>query len=175
MEMAFPSIGRIADVAHPSAKIVYEIQYSPMSLEEAKGRCKDYEALGWTVIWILHDQTFNKGRRRPVERFLRSKICYYSNMDRKGNGVIYDCSGPYQPICPVNLAARRSPIPSCKWPALLTNRAKTWTFYHEGDLFDRTVNGRAAEPPRLKKRGVVHLLKELYLLGLHSALERSSR
>ena len=62
---------RIADAYWASEKIVFEIQCSPISLEEVKSRCADYQRLGFTPVWILHDQRFNTRRLSPAEAFLR--------------------------------------------------------------------------------------------------------
>ena len=50
LEKSFPEIHRIADVAFPSKKIVYEIQYSPISLKEVQKRNRDYTSLGYTRL-----------------------------------------------------------------------------------------------------------------------------
>lgn len=167
MEVIFPSIGRIADVASLSTKTVYEIQYSPMSLGEAQARCEDYESQGYTVVWILHEHTF-KGRLRPVERFLRSKICYYTNMDEKGVGTIHDSGHP------VNLQIR-TPIQEQTWPQELQNRAISWPFYHEGDLFDLAQKGKIRKRGEPSRAPLLKRLKNLYLTLLHIALDKSSR
>jgi competence protein CoiA len=63
--------GRIADTLWEEEKIVFEVQCSPLSLEEAQDRCQDYTALGYTPVWILHDKEFNGRRLSPAEAFLR--------------------------------------------------------------------------------------------------------
>ena len=170
MEVAFPSIGRIADVACSSSKIVYEIQYSPMSAEEAQSRTRDYAQVGYTVVWILHDHTFNKLRKTPLEQFLRAFPHYYASVDEKGGGHIYDQPDRSFPKEIVHLQKRR-PLPRFKWPKGLQNRARSWPFYHEGDHLDRALSG---EFPTRKKK-LLRSLKELYLGLLHISLERSSR
>ncbi|MEM8728221.1 MAG: competence protein CoiA family protein, partial [Chlamydiota bacterium] len=60
LEKSFPEIHRIADVVYPPKKIIYEIQYSPITLKEVQQRNRDYATLGYTVIWILHDRHFNR-------------------------------------------------------------------------------------------------------------------
>ncbi|HSW86819.1 MAG TPA: competence protein CoiA family protein [Rhabdochlamydiaceae bacterium] len=90
LEKPYKGIHRIADVSWEQQKIVFEIQCSSISLDEAKARCRDYEKLGLTVVWILHDNRFNKRRISHSEAFLRQNKCYYTNIDSKGQGIIYD-------------------------------------------------------------------------------------
>ncbi|NGX38341.1 MAG: hypothetical protein K1000chlam2_01514 [Chlamydiae bacterium] len=181
MEKAFPSIGRIADIAAVKSYKIVEIQYSPMTLEEAKARCHDYESLGYTMIWILHDHTFNKKKVRPVEQFLRTKTCYFSNMDVEGNGIIYDqleqidhkkriLVGPKQPV---NLRISK-PLPPFRWPRELAQRAQTWPLCHEGDLLALALKGKPLLKP-IPPQKLLLRLKDAYVTGLYQALERSSR
>jgi competence protein CoiA len=90
LEYPFPSIGRIADVACLKSKKIFEIQYSPISLEEAAARCRDYENVGFELIWLLHDHRFNKRKVAAAEAFLRQRACYFTDFDAKGIGLIYD-------------------------------------------------------------------------------------
>lgn len=180
MERPFPQIGRIADVAHLESNTVFEIQFSPMSIEEAKSRCRDYESLGLQVVWVLHDQTYNQKRITPTERFLRTKCCYYSNMDSRGKGLIYDQydqtkgkrrrgkSGPL----PVDLSTLK-PLPQARWPLQLRQRALSWPLYCDGDLIDLHLNGKFL----FEKIGwrIFAKLKALYVTALHVLLSRSSK
>lgn len=170
LEVPFPSIGRIADVACKSSKIVYEIQYSPMSIQEAQSRISDYTAVGYTVIWILHDHTFNKRRLSPVEQFLRAHPCYYSNINELGDGVIYDQLHGSKTRSPVDLK-KRFLLPDHKWPKELENRGRSWPFYHAGDLLNLARKGElyARNSPSLWKR-----LCEGYLFFLQRLLDKSS-
>lgn len=72
LEKPFPEIRRIADVAWEEKRLIFEIQCSPISQEEAKSRCEDYARLGYTVVWILHDRRFNKKNLSAAEAYLRS-------------------------------------------------------------------------------------------------------
>ena len=177
MEKSFPEINRIADVACMETKKIYEIQYSPLSLEEAKMRCADYERIGFEVIWILHEHTYNQKKLRPPERFLRTKTCYFSNMDAYGKGMIYDQMDIIQgfrrlfksPLTPVNLEVSH-PIPqSSNWPPFLEHRIKTWPFYHEGDVIDQTIKKTFFSKPLVKKKFLIRI-KEAYLALLHMLL-----
>ena len=86
IERPYPQIGRIADVSWESEKIIFEIQCSPISLNEAKERCRDYKRLGLNVVWILHDRQFNKKTVSEAEAFLRTQPCYFVS-DRE---IFYD-------------------------------------------------------------------------------------
>lgn len=90
LEKSFPIIHRIADVAWEKRGMIFEIQCSPISLEEASNRCKDYESIGLQLIWILHDKRFNRRKLSAAEHFLRSRHCYFTNINEKGEGEIYD-------------------------------------------------------------------------------------
>ncbi|MBS0628665.1 MAG: hypothetical protein JSS30_00395 [Verrucomicrobia bacterium] len=180
MEKPFPEIGRIADVADVVNKRIFEIQFSPMSLDEAKARCDDYEGLGYQVIWILHDQTYNQKQISPSERFLRTKTCYFSNMDVRGKGVIYD---QFEQIrgkrrwrkadpLPVDLRGLQ-PLPKAKWPVVVEQRGQTWPLYCEGDLFDLILKEKFSFIKQ--KFNLVIRLREFYLTCLHELLARSSR
>ncbi|HSW72853.1 MAG TPA: competence protein CoiA family protein [Chlamydiales bacterium] len=80
MEHTFPQIQRIADVFWKEQKIVFEIQCSPISIEEAQKRNLDYGSLGLTVIWLLHDRIFNKKKCKESELFLRKEGAYYFSL-----------------------------------------------------------------------------------------------
>lgn len=90
LEFRFPQIDRIADVACLKSKKIFEIQYSPISFEEAQKRTQDYESLGFQVIWVLHDHQFNKRKLSPAESYLRTKLCYFTDFDKQERGIIYD-------------------------------------------------------------------------------------
>lgn len=91
LEHRFSSIGRIADVALLPEKIIFEIQCSLISISEVEKRTADYASLGFSIIWILHHQTFNKWRAAPVELFLRKFYpCYFTSITPHGLGFIYD-------------------------------------------------------------------------------------
>lgn len=90
LERPFLEKGRIADVAWEKCKIVFEIQYSPISQEEVKSRTEDYESLGFEVVWILHDRRFNRRRFTSAELYLHQKNRYFTNLNSNGGGYIYD-------------------------------------------------------------------------------------
>ncbi len=149
MECLFPAIQRIADVAWHAQKIVFEVQCSPIPLEEVQSRNRDYEKVGYTVIWILHDRQFNKRSVPASESSLRGSLCYYTNIDKAGKGIIYDqfevleknrrlFKGPPLDVAPTQIS--RFPtitLADPMLPKMLMSRLARWKFYAAGDLFYR--------------------------------------
>jgi competence protein CoiA len=90
LEYKFNTISRIADVAWLPQKIVFEIQCSPIAKDEMLERIKDYQSVGFQVVWIMHDSRYNQLRLTPVEQALLPLTHYYSNMNEEGKGIIYD-------------------------------------------------------------------------------------
>lgn len=145
LELSFPSIGRIADVAWLSRKIVFEIQYSAISAGEVLARNEDYRKIDWSVVWILHDERYNQIRTSAAETALRQSPHYFSNMDSQGRGIIYDqfdISGQglrygRLPPLPIDIKGAIS-LPSGEiqsYPLeLLNQRAKNWGLSFQGDL-----------------------------------------
>ena len=145
LEMIFPTIGRVADVAWLSQKIVFEIQCSPISAEEALSRNRDYQKEGWSVIWILHDDRFNQVRLSAVEVALRSSPHYFSNIDAAGKGFIYDQFDCYIQgirqgrLPPLPLDLKKGVFVEQKGIAslpvrLLHFRSNHWSYFFAGDL-----------------------------------------
>ena len=80
----------IADVFWEEEKIVFEIQCSPISLTKIKQRTVFYQSLGLSVIWILHEKTFNKKIISFAEQYLiKKKIVYYCNVTQLLDGIFY--------------------------------------------------------------------------------------
>jgi competence protein CoiA len=157
MESPFPPIQRIADVAWHAQKIVFEIQCSPISLEEASSRNLDYQKAGYIVVWILHDKQFNSSNVCASENGLRKGPgpCYYTNVDKTGSGAIYDqfevirlnrrlFKGPplHVSISKISLipAALPSDIPL---PQIILDRLRSWKCFAAGDLLDRLLQERS--------------------------------
>lgn len=151
LECSFPSIRRIADVAWPSQKIIFEIQCSPISPQEVLARNQDYQKLGWNVIWILHDQRYNQTRLSSAELALRCSPHFYTNMNAVGSGMIYDqfqvCENGVRLKClpplPVNITDKL-PVDSSKIQLsslqLLKQRAQNWSLSFTGDLTSLFLN-----------------------------------
>lgn len=152
LEFPFPAIGRIADVAWFSQKIVFEIQCSPISADEAVARNADYQKEGWSVVWIFHDQRYNQVRLSAVESALHSAPHFFTNMDASGSGIIYDqfdlCVRGLRlgrlPPLPIDFKRGISPAPFGRKSFtlnLLEHRAKQWPYSFSGDLMSLFLNG----------------------------------
>ena len=81
---------RIADVVWFKERIIFEVQYSPITLKAAADRCRDYHMMGYHVSWILHDKNFNKEYIPPQEMYLRSVSAYFTDMIISLEGRFYD-------------------------------------------------------------------------------------
>ena len=155
LEYRFPSINRIADVAWLSQKIVFEIQYSAIAAEEVIQRNRDYGQEGWKVVWILHDHRYNRFRLSAAEMALRSSPHFFSNMNRLGQGMVYDqfdiCDNGLRKcrLPPLTVDLRRlttflgetssSPL------MLLAQRAGQWQISFEGDLMSLFLQDPSAK------------------------------
>lgn len=144
---------RRADALWEAKKIVFEIQFSSISREQALLRSQDYTALGYHVVWILHDQQFNQKRASLAERFLRQSYpTYYTN-----GGIFYDqieiFDGKmrrYQsdPL-PIQLNSPSAPflkIPHRNWPLQFIGDLHTWCARHGTKSLDQLY--RAHAPPQ---------------------------
>lgn len=90
MEHFFPQIKRIADVVWWPQHIIFEIQCSPITTSEIIARNKDYQSIGFEVVWVLHDKRFNKKHCSPAEQYLQHMPRYFTNINSNGQGIIYD-------------------------------------------------------------------------------------
>lgn len=121
---------RRADAVWEERKIVFEIQISPISLQEALDRCTDYASKGYQVVWVLYEGLYNGFKVSPAEKFLRFGCPTYFT-----NGVIiYDqievIRGKKRHFkgeaLPVNIA--EPCIPFIKVPD------RNWPFHFVGDI-----------------------------------------
>jgi len=135
-EEPFTQISRIADVCWHEKQIVFEVQCSPISIEEIKKRTADYESIGWYVIWVLLDRTFLKRTNSFVVSFLQKRTHYYANYRQK---QLFDYCRHFaesKELCHVNL----STISECKKPdninvsGFFELRFTTWKYYAKQDL-----------------------------------------
>lgn len=152
IECRFPLISRIADVAWHARKIVYEIQYSPISAEEVLGRTSAYQSIGYQVVWILSDRRFNQFALSAAEDALLKLPHYYTNMDENGIGFIYDQFSciqkglriyrlqqlPIDPTCPYAIGKDMMEGFS-QIHGKIIERASFWKMGFVGDLFDRLM------------------------------------
>lgn len=90
IERPFPEIGRVADLCWEKEKIIFEIQCSPVSLQEAQSRIRDYRTFGFRVVWLLDDKRYNRRILRPSEEFLRRRSCYYIDIKQGLTSICYD-------------------------------------------------------------------------------------
>lgn len=146
LEKRFDEIQRIADVFWAPYNIVFEIQCSPISLEEVKARNRDYATLGIQVIWILHEKRFNQSKLSAIEHYLQGSCFYYTNMNASGNGNVYDQFHIYHKGKKL-FATRDFPIdvttfyfsnhePLQDIPETLLEKMETCRIYFKGDLID---------------------------------------
>jgi len=198
LEFSFPLILRIADVFWPAKNIVFEVQCSNISYSEAKKRTEDYMSLGLRVIWILHERRYNKLKLSSAELFLKEHHCYFSSINAKGVGYIYDqfhlisgakriFKGPKLPI-EISTPYEMNEINCDKdWPKDAALRRRSRTIGFKGDLVDRILKSPSTAweslkrlehhktdsiGQRVKKRWL--LLKKTYSSLLHAFLEKNS-
>lgn len=181
MEKPFLEINRIADVACLKTNKIFEIQYSPISYEEAFQRCIDYESLGFELIWILHINSFGETKKMSdAEKFLRTRNCYFTNMDGKGSGEIYDQREElhgnirkyWDPPIPIDLKKCFSIPRTLKLPP----EKSGWTLYHKWDVIYFLLKGMKTEvfdPNETDEKPLS--FKEQYMEWLYMLLERSSK
>ena len=162
-KLEYPLGGRIADLFWEREGIVFEVQCSPISAKEVRERNRDYSALGYQVVWILHDRRFGGKKPSSAELFLRSYPHYFTSLDREGRGAVYD-----------RLEA------SCKEERLVVDfskpmraaerghaRLKRFPLYFSGDAIDLGLRVGRASPA--EKRG------SLYRRWLDFLVRRSCR
>lgn len=90
IERPFAQINRVADVCWENAKIVFEIQCSPITEKEASSRIEDYGSQGYEIVWLLDDKRYNKRVIRPAEDFLRRHCTYYVSIHQGLTSEYYD-------------------------------------------------------------------------------------
>jgi competence protein CoiA len=148
LEVPFPAINRIADAYWIEKKIVFEVQCSAITPEEIEQRGRDYESVGCRVVWILHDERYNRTRLTSAEHYLQGRAHYFTNINAAGEGVIYDqlavCQKnirhflskpfPVDAACPNKLL---DTINISSLPKILKKGIENRTLYFAGDLIDR--------------------------------------
>lgn len=196
MEVVFPSIARIADVAWEKQKIVFEVQVSPMSVDELKQRIADYNSIGWQVLFILHTKTFGKTKVKEIEQFLVSHTHYFTDIDDSGGAIFDELLLIIQgkrirlkalnrceiDIKTITLRGLGSPVED-NLPAVIRERQNNWLYSAEGDLLSRIKNGgeevcatiSSEISIRLQKgreeHPVIRLLKNRVLSSYYSIVE----
>jgi competence protein CoiA len=140
---------RITDAYWAEEKIVFEVQCSPLSLQEAKSRCEDYLKMGLTPVWILHDRRYNRFRVSPAEEYLRSQTATFYT-DGRGFYDQFDvCQASRRvfrgPKILVNLTL---PQESSIGPLFSRN----WPLFFQGDLFHRSQGQDITHLRKIEKR-----------------------
>jgi hypothetical protein len=121
---------RRADACWEEKKIVFEIQLSPLSYDEAIKRSEDYARHGYHIVWILHENVFNRQEISPAEFFLRSSYpTYFTN-----GALVYD---QIEVIKGDTRLYRGDPLPiqlSSPCIPFLKIAGRTWKLHFAGDL-----------------------------------------
>ncbi len=177
LEKRFALINRIGDVVWEKEKLVYEIQCSPITAREIEERNRDYQSLGYQTIWILHDHLYNKNRLTAAEYFLQESPHYFTNINREGEGYIYDqwdwiekskrLKTLYRKE--INIASHHTCeegfFPKTEYPKWFLKRIRTWPLFFSGDCIDYLLSCNEEE-----KANFLSLYKEskmLYLLEIN--------
>lgn len=135
LEKRFSEINRIADVACMEEKIIFEIQCSPMTAQEALERMRDYNLLGFQVVWIIHLKTFLKNKATAFEKILHDTPHYFTDINEEGEGDIFDL------FSPIRKGYRQKA--SCRFPIDIEGIAqntinypfrKNWPLSFQGDI-----------------------------------------
>lgn len=140
LERSFPQIGRIADCVWPGQKLIFEIQCSRVSPKEILARNRDYQKMGYSVIWILHDRHYNRPSLTLEERLLLPQTHYFTNINSLGSGEIYDqysqirwgkrvMRGPRYPIALSSVTLLK------QIPRHLPKERRNWLFSFGNDFF----------------------------------------
>lgn len=136
LEKWFPSIRRIADVVWEPQKLIFEVQCSPISLQEVKERMEDYASVGYRVIWLLHDHRFNRKRLSAAEHHLRPLYAFFTT----SKGFFYDQyevfsghlrteKGPSHPISLTHLPTKTLPPPQKKKHPSIKNWGRFFYYF----------------------------------------------
>lgn len=148
LEKRFHSCNRIADVVYEKEKLIFEIQCSPITAREIEERNRDYQDLGYRVVWILHDGLYNRHRLTAAEYFLQEAPHYFTDINAEGIGQIYDQWDVLVKGKRVkNIGIREVQISSHRinngeffdksmYPKWLLKRIQTWPLYFSGDYID---------------------------------------
>lgn len=145
---------RVADLVVFSQKLIFEIQCSPITLEEVQERNRDYAFLGFRVIWFLHHRKFNQKTLSPSELYLRRRhLSYFASITQGGHVLFYDQleffdglhrvykSPPF--ILKNFIPQALSSIPRI-FPKTFREKLSYCPFYLPGDLFDHLLTKKNA-------------------------------
>jgi competence CoiA-like predicted nuclease len=90
LEKPFSAISRIADVVFVKEKLVVEIQTSLLRISEMLERQEDYRKIGFSVIWLLHNEVFMNKNRPLVTRFFYNKAAFVFSFGPQNRFTFYD-------------------------------------------------------------------------------------
>ncbi len=166
LEMRFESVGRIADLFWEEKKLIFEVQCSPITQQEIEERNRDYESLGYSVIWILYDKTFSHKKKTGCQKVLTGRTHYYSNAK-----VIYDMQSRFQK----KVVEVSSIMPLSFSKALLLDqemhiRFYSWAYYTKGDFL-----WHALQKPQKRSRFSLNSIPALFKAIWQLVLERSCK
>ncbi|MEC7840260.1 MAG: competence protein CoiA family protein [Chlamydiota bacterium] len=154
LERRFDEIDRIADVCWENKKIIFEVQCSPISSQEIAARNADYKSLGYEVVWILHDSRYNRLKVSAAEHFLVDSPHYFTNIDLRGEGIVYDQISAIKGRIRNKLGAKLTvhlnsfshmDKKNKSFFPLVESRRGRWPLYFEGDLIDAFICGALTE------------------------------
>lgn len=138
LEKRFASIDRIADAALLDEKIIFEVQCSPMTAEEAIARLNDYHSIGYEVVWILHTKTFLQSKAAALERCLVDKTHYFTDINENGQGSIFDLLAPINKGYRHKKSAKFSiDISASQKNCRKNSFRKQWPLYFSGDIMSQ--------------------------------------
>lgn len=198
LEQRFSPINRIADVVWEPMRIVFEVQCSGISAEEVQQRNRDYQRMGYRVVWLLHDNQFNRYKVSAAEMSLRHSPHYFTNINAEGEGDIYDqfdivtngLRSHRLPKLRVDLAApvrfENDTTPKLR---LVEKRLECFPGFFAGDLADLCLHNSDSaylaqalplEPTPALSRPWWHtfwqnVIVEPYIACLHTFLEKLSK
>lgn len=182
IEKRFPQVGRIADVVYFPKKIIFEIQYSSISLSEVQKRNHDYNSLGFQVIWIMHDRHYNQKILKPAELYLRKNLSLYTSITPFGQGFFYDQleflhgnvrlykSAPFQVD---HLIPRNRPSLPRRFPKILKNRLP---YYFVGDATHTLLAKGTGQKHYLLEKSWTHTpwIKRIISPLFHALLQKNA-
>lgn len=157
LEKRFPTIQRIADACVEEERLVFEVQCSPISAKEVEERNRAYQSLGYQVVWILHDQLYNKNRLTAAEYFLQESPHYFTDINEEGRGRIYDqwdvihkgnrllLIGAREVFLSSPIKRHKNSFPFKTNPLWMGRRIKSWAVCFSGDYLDFFMNSSEAD------------------------------
>ena len=131
-EVRFLEISRVADVCWHEKQIVFEVQCSPITLEELVQRTSDYEKVGYYVIWILLDSTFLYKDKMAIREYLEKRTHYFATKE----AIIFDyMPGIYNAVRAFAVdVSTIQPFRKKNVRKELKKRANSWKYYAKQDL-----------------------------------------